>query len=954
MNLRYPNMPEDRTVEVSFLPVGGEDTPRERNRPLEGLEAFPGMLEELGSALRARYDAVLIDAPTGEVETTALLASHIADKLVLVVDDASLEEAIELGAWAHGRRAIASTDRPLFVFPLLVHVAEGSASRAFVDEARPRLEALLRSTLALPSCDLSVYLELAQIPRRSVRTPPGRLAAEVEPTSDPQGLAHAYFRFVQCLSKTSPIKVGGRSRPLSAELLSAIEARRSATPDAATRVPADRQSSPDIPAPRSASIPPARGRAAGTNPRVRRSAPIRSRRASSRPSTPSGSPRRWPSARKAATPRPRRSAPRSCGKRCATSAAARRRPRPSSRSVISARRRRRASTTRSCGASTSAGTRTRRSSSPCCSRSTEGASGTRRARGIALATDSLAAALELAGEWRFPGQASSVDLRALAADAALVLAVISIERGDDARAFAALEQAIAATAGGTSAAQRETEAAAASLEVLVLSRAGMPEQAAEKGAALREKLGAAQGSPLDVIAALAACNEGAALGLAGRYAEARALLSSLRERLMGTWQSPYYEIAMAAAFNEAAVLARSGRAEEALERLARLRKAGGSVGAAIHRMRFAASLGEGLVHAENGRYEPAIESLESLQDALRWTDVCLDHPGDAYMRERRADVAWYLTLGRERARGVDELPGLLQASEEEGDARHGRVHLRAAFELARHERRLDDLGAHRAAGACHEEAMARLERAGSRPPGDAAMIACAGLVALSRNDTQRGIPLLRKAAEQGGTAALQWALERVRAEGVDVEALVAAVRDAFDWVPRERTDALRAADAVGATLIRALVYPGRPPEPLMPSIPFPPCAARFAACTTPPFTGREPFAPGASAVASVCRLLLLEPPDGTEDGLASFAANAGSARGDEREKLYARRPQPSRRPSWPAPLGTFHGHGRRADERARGALSAWGGHRSAARLVVLAPGRRPDGAATHGARGGGA
>ena len=42
----------------------------------------------------------------GESETTALLTSHLADKLVLVLDDASLEEAIDLGAWAHGRRAM--------------------------------------------------------------------------------------------------------------------------------------------------------------------------------------------------------------------------------------------------------------------------------------------------------------------------------------------------------------------------------------------------------------------------------------------------------------------------------------------------------------------------------------------------------------------------------------------------------------------------------------------------------------------------------------------------------------------------------------------------------------------------------------------------------------------------------------------------------------------------------
>ena len=84
-------------------------------------------------------------------------------------------------------------------------------------------------------------------------------------------------------------------------------------------------------------------------------------------------------------------------------------------------------------------------------------------------------------------------------------------------------------------------------------------------------------------------------------------------------------------------------------------------------MRFSAALGTARIHADLGRYTAAIDELEALQETLRWVDVCLDHPGDAYMRERRADVAWYLTLTRERARGVDDLPGLLQASEEEGD-----------------------------------------------------------------------------------------------------------------------------------------------------------------------------------------------------------------------------------------------------------------------------------------------
>ncbi|MDI1443671.1 hypothetical protein [Polyangium sp. 6x1] len=871
--LRYPGLPEDRTVELHFLPVGGEDTPRERNRPLDGLEALPGVLEEIAAALRGRYDAVLLDAPTGETETTALLASHLADKLVVVLDDASLEEAIDLGAWAHGRRAIASTDRPIHLFPLLVHVADGPAGRAFVEEARPRLEALLRQTLALPACDLSLYLELAQIPQRSAAKPAPRLAAEVEPTSDPQGLSHAYFRFVQCLSKTSPIKVGARARPMSAELLSAIEARRAApqaTPAEGLRaVPAERPSAPGLSSPPT-TAPPAGpgGRATSPTERPSRPDPLSSRKLSAQ------------HAERLAEAMALRAQGRNAeaAKICAAIVREAVRDERGSKETAKA-----FLALGDLSAQTETGEydevvrrfHDRRHEDPEIFEAVllalyrRGKRHAARER-FALATDSLSAALELAGEWKFAGQTSSVDLRAIAADAALVLGVISIERGDDARALAALDHAALSTPGGSSTAQRETEAAAACLSAFVLARSGRPDEAAERASALRERLGPSPAPVEGAIAAIAACNEGAALGLAGRYDDALAVLGALSERLTGTWQSPFHEVAIAAAYNEAAVLARAGRPEAALERLGQMRTSLGGLGAVVHRVRFSAALLEGHLLSALGRKDAAIAMLEATQDALRWMDVCLDHPGEVYMRERRADVAWYLTLMREQIRGVDGLPGLLQASEEEGDARHGRVHLRAAFELVRHGRRLDDLGAHRAAGACYEEAMSRLERAGSRPPGDAAMLACAGLVALSRGAAQRGIPLLRKAAEQGGTAALQWSVERMRGEGLDVEALVEAVREAFDWVPRDRTDALRAADPLGVTLIRALVYPGRPPEPLLPPLPFPPVGARFSAAATPALTPGAPGLPQAAALVHVGRLLLLDPPDGTENDLATF------------------------------------------------------------------------------------
>jgi len=932
VHLRYPGLPEDRTVELHFLPVGGEDTPRERNRPLEGLETFPGVLEEIAAALRSRYDTVLIDAPTGESETTALLASFLADKLVTVLDDASLEEGIDLGGWAHGRRAIASTDRPLHIFPLLVHIADGPAGRAFVEEARPKLEALLRSTLALPTCDLSLYIELAQIPRRSTSRPTPRLAAEVEPTSDPSGLSHAYFRFVQALSKSSPIKVGVRTRSMTGDVLSAIEARRSET-GSLPRVAVDR--------PSASGFPPAMTPPRGTNreeiARAGRFEPLSSRKLSAQHSA------RLAEAMALRAQGRNAEAAKICAAIVREAVRDERGSKETAKAYLAL-------------GDLSAQTETgeydevvrrfheRRHEDPEIFESVllalyrRGKRHAARER-FALATDSLSAALELTNEWQFPGQSPSIDLHAIAADAALVLAVISIERGDDARALSALGRAIEATSGGASAAQREMEAAASCLEVLVLARSGRPEQAAENASALRERLEAAHGGShlLDEIAVIAAANEGASLGLAGRYDESLALLSSLGEALEGLWQSPFYEAAAAVAHNEAAVLSRSGRTIEAVDRITRARAAFAGLDPVVHRVRFSSALLDGQLLCLLDRKEEAIRRLETLQDALRWMDVCLAHPGDIYMRERRADAAWYLTLSREQARGADNLPGLLQASEEEGDGRHGRVHLRAAIELVQHGRRLEDLGAHRVAVACYEEAMARLERAGTRPPGDAAMLACAGLFALSRGAAQRGIPLLRKAAAQGGTAALQWALERMQGEGLDSEAVVAAVREGFDWVPRERTDALRAMDALGVTLIRALVYPARPPEPLLPPLPYPPCAARFSASTTPALAETAPGLEGAATLASVGRLLLLDPPDGTENALSAFPQAAV----ETPKHAHSAGAELFSAPVWPSRLGAYGGTG----EELASALEALYPRSSGIMALVTWRWSRTDGAA---------
>ncbi len=860
VNVRYPGLSEERTVELHFMPVGAEDAPHERAHPFESLDLFPGVLEEIATTLRSRYDAVLIDAPTGEGDTTAMLISHLADKLVFLVDDASLEEAIELASWAHGRRSLAATDRALNMFPLLMHVPDGAAGKAFVDEAKPRLEAFFRSTLGHSAVDLSLYVELAQIPQRALRTQSSRLAVEVEPTSNAQGASHAYFRFVQCLSKSSPLRVGTRSRPMSADLMSAIEARR--TPSQALDISTSRVSAtPSAPA---------------RNPNVR-DEPARGSRFEPQTS-PRPAPKHSELLTEAMTLRAHgRNA--EAAKICAAIVRDAVRDERGSKETAKA-----LLALGDLSALSETGEydeivhrfHERRLDDPEmfeCVIQAHYRRGKRHAarERFALATDSLMATIEVAREWKFPST-SSIDLRALAADAALSLAVISMERGDDARALHALTRALEGVASVGSAEQREIEAAASCLEILVLARAARPERAAERGSVLRDRLSGPSAPTLDMISAIAACNEGASLGLAGRYNEAILLLGNLRERLEGTCQSPYYEIALVATHNEAAVLGRMGRHAEALERIVATQAQATGNGAAVHRIRFASTLLQASTQGAMGRDSDALGTLEQLQTALRWEEVCLDHPGDGYMRERRADVTWYLTIARDVARGVDELPSLLQAAEEEGETRHDRVHVRAAFELARHGRRLDDLGAHAAATGCYEEATLRLEKTATRVPGgDATLLACAGLVAISRGATPRGIPLLRKAAEQGGTAAIQAALELVHGEGFDTELIVTAVREAFDWIPRERTETLRAADALGVTLVRALVFPGKPPEPLLPPVHYPHCAGRFAVSTTPPVTGREAELKTGSTTSAVTRLLLLEPADGTFNNLKDLA-----------------------------------------------------------------------------------
>jgi Mrp family chromosome partitioning ATPase/tetratricopeptide (TPR) repeat protein len=901
VKVRYPGLPEERAVELHYMPVGGEDAPHERAHPFESLDLFPGVLEEMASTLRSRYDAVLIDAPTGEADTTAILISHLADKLVFLVDDASLEEAIELASWAHGRRSLAATDRALNMFPLMMHVADGAAGKAFLDEAKPRLEAFFRSTLGHSATDLSLYVELAQIPQRALRAQSSRLAVEVEPTSNAQAASHAYFRFVQCLSKSSPMRVGARARPMSAEVMSAIEARR--TPSQATDLGTSRSSaSPPAMTPPTPSVVAASPSQPGRTPIIR-DEPGRNR----------------------FEPQPFGKLPTKQTDRLAEAMSLRAHGRNAEAAKICAAIVREAvrddrgskEAAKALLALGDLATQSetgeydeivhrfheRRHDDPEmfeCVLQAHYRRGKRHAarERFALATDSLMAAVEMVREWKF-ASAPSIDLRALAADAALSLAVISMERGDDARALHALGRALEGSASNGSLEQREIEAAAASLEILVLARSARPDHAAERAAALRERLSAAAVPSLDVITAITACNEGAALALSGRYNDALVLLGALRERLEGTASSPYYEIAAVTAHNEAMVLGRLGRTTEALERIVATRMHAMAIGATAHRVRFASALLEAWLASSLGRNDDALDALEKLQTVLRWEEVCLDHPGDGYMRERRTDVSWYLTIARDMARGVDELPSLLQAAEEDGEARHGRVHVRAAFELAQHGRRLDDLGAHPAATACYEEAMLRLEKAAMRAPGgDAALLACAGLVAISRGATPRGIPLLRKAAEQGGTAAIQAALEMVHHEGFDVEAMVIAVREAFDWVPRERMDTLRLADGLGVTLIRALVFPGKPPEPMLPPMTYPNSAGRFAVATTLPISGREGDIKVGSAVSAITRLLVLEPPD---ESTAKLANAARSLTG--RTSL----PPLTSMNSWPQRLGAFGG-----------------------------------------------
>ncbi|MBK9262834.1 MAG: hypothetical protein IPM54_23905 [Polyangiaceae bacterium] len=141
VNVRYPGLPDERMVELHFMPVGGDDAPHERAQPFESLDLFPGVLEDRDGAAqplrrsassmrpRARWRRRRCSSRTSRTNSSFWWTTRLSRK------------RSELASWAHGRRSLASTDRTLNMFPLLMHVPDGAAGKAFVDEAKPRLEA---------------------------------------------------------------------------------------------------------------------------------------------------------------------------------------------------------------------------------------------------------------------------------------------------------------------------------------------------------------------------------------------------------------------------------------------------------------------------------------------------------------------------------------------------------------------------------------------------------------------------------------------------------------------------------------------------------------------------------------------------------------------------------------------------------------------------------------------
>ena len=781
-------------IRVVPLKLGGAPAdihywPAERSRSAvtrgRVIEDCPWLLAPLAQVLRARYDEVLVNVPSGRTEATALLAAHLVDKLVLLVDDASLEEAIELGRFAHARRTLLNAGRPLPIFPLLVRVEEGASGRTFVQEAKEQLEVLMYETTHVMGRDLGPYLALASIPWNERAARGAAIAAEIESAADPKSLAHAYLRFVQCLRRQSPLDVGEAARPSSRDLWAAIEARRgrsgpdSSPPPSSRLVLEERGSSPpSARAPQSV-------RLIEGDPFVRAAA-LRAE----------GNHR---AARKAYLDIARGEIRDEGGSRDAA------------RALLALGD----LSIESGDASVSDYNEVIRRFFPrrfedrefltavLLSSYRQGKFHAGR-EAWAEACKHLGMALELAEEMRLTEEPPW--LPAVIADAAHAAGVCCQELGWDDTAANHFSMACAAAAPAKGEGFRAVEAASFCGAVFSLGRLGAYPRGLEAARELARRAHAPAAAPHHAVFALGAANAAATLALAGHASEAAEALAALRMQLAGATETPHFEVAAAVACNEVTALDAAGRHEEAEARMAAVRE---DLGASLHlpllEASCAAECSRAIVLAERGRAREASAKLSALRDRLMRAWLRLDAgPG---LLALVAGVSYALACVLEREGRVDEARAALAEASLRArwdDPRRPRILGRAGLALLRVAAMLQGFGVP-ASEASFEIARKHLREAAEHGGADPFLLGCAGILALFRADEEEARSFLEKSFTRGGEAALARAWSAVRAAMKPHEGwFVREIGSRIVSISADTRDTLGARDPSGLAWIHAL------------------------------------------------------------------------------------------------------------------------------------------------------
>ncbi|TKD10406.1 ParA family protein [Polyangium fumosum] len=874
-------------AEMFYWPAEGSRSAVTRARVIE---ECPWLLAPLARALRIRYDEVLVNVPSGRTEATALLAAHLVDKLVLLVDDASLEEAIELGRFAHARRVLVDAGRPLALFPLLVRVEEGASGRAFVQEAKEQLEGLIYETTNVMGRDLGPYLGLATIPWNERAARGAMIAAEVEPAADPKSLAHAYLRFVQCLRRPSPLDVGEAARPSSRDLWAAIEARRgrggpdSSPPPSSRLVVEDRGSSPP------SAHTPQSARLLEGDPFVR-AAVLRAEG-------------NFRAARKAYLEIARGEIRDEGGARDAARA-------------LLALGDLAIESGETGGADYGEVIRRffpRRFEDReflTCVLLSSYRQGKLHA-GREEWTDAckhLGMALELAEEMRLTGEPPW--LSAVLADAAHAAGICCQELGWDDTAANHFAMARAACAGAEGHGYRALEAASLCGAVFSFGRMGAHERALDAAMELARRAEGTAAAPMAALVALGAANAAATLSLAGYGTQAAAALAALRERLAGVTETPLFEIAAAVACNEVTALDALGRHEEADARMAEVRaRFAGTLHLPILEALCAAECSYAITRAERGLAREASEALFALRERLGRVWLRLDAgPG---LLALVAGVSYSLARVLEREGRVDEARAALAEASQRArwdDPRRPRILGRAGLALLRVAAMLQGFGV--AAGeASFEVARRNLREAAEHGGSDPFLLGCAGILALIRADEEEARGFLEKAFARGGEAAIARAWGAVREAMKPHEGWVLREIGArMESMPAEMRDALQALDPTGLAWLHALA--GAPVSARREAAP---ASVAFAEGAPGVALGRANTRAIRPHMAPVCRpdtslateppvpwiscpLLLLERQD--EGGMAKA--------GDVAERLRAEVPALSPSLEFPAPIAALSG-----------------------------------------------